>query len=103
MMDRDVARIGLKYSEMSLSPRQLIGIGGGGPRSFLIEGVTLEFSNCDIPDHRETPDSIIAVQHPRYRTPRKKAIIEQLPSLLGTDILQKYRISFDDSHVHLEK
>jgi len=92
MMDRDIARIGLKYSQMSKSPRQLIGVGGAGPKSLLIRGVTIEFSDSDTPDHRETLESIIAVRHPRYRLPRKKAVIEQLPSLLGVDILHKYRI-----------
>ncbi len=103
LMDRDIARIGLKYSQMSRSPRQLVGVGGGGPRSFLIRGVTIEFANCDTPDHRETLESIIAVRHLRYRLPRKKAIIEQLPSLLGIDILQRYRISFDEDNVYLER
>jgi hypothetical protein len=103
MMDRDVARIGLRYSEMSVSPRQLIGVGGAGPSSLLIRGVTIEFSDCDAPDHRETLDSIIAVRHPRYKLPRKKAVVEQLPSLLGVDILHRYRISFDDSRVYLER
>jgi len=63
MMDRDIARIGLKYSQMSRSPRQLIGVGGADPSSVLVRGVTIEFSDCDTPDHRETLDSIIAVRH----------------------------------------
>jgi predicted aspartyl protease len=88
----DAEKIGINYSRLDKSPYQLTGMGGSLDAYFLYD-CTLIFGENEI---IEDLDHILVAKPPQNA-------IAYLSSLLGLDVLRKYRISFTDEKVILER
>lgn len=99
--DRDASRLGLDYTQLEESKVPVIGIGCKRVKNYLLRDVALIFGTSGGSWHIERLPQVTVLKHePQDEEERK--IVDQLPSLLGVDILEKYSVRFTAKHVVLE-
>jgi hypothetical protein len=91
LLDKDAIRLGIRYDRLTKSKSSLIGI-GGTISCFIIRDSTLIFraarGNIKLP--------ISIAKHPlECMGTHLKTQILRLPSLLGRDVITRYKLTFD--------
>jgi Aspartyl protease len=90
----DAQKLGIDYNILELSPRPLKGI-VGSTNAFLLKDCKLLFTDNDSGKiYPEDLDSVLVLSPFREDDKEKGKIMMSTPSLLGIDVLKKYRISF---------
>src|SRR5207247_7700412 len=84
---KDARTIGLNYSTLTRA-EDSTGI-GGRLKSYLLSGISLVFEDTKSSYHVERLPTIIAM----------KGADDAVPSLLGVDVLKKYKVYFDKKGV----
>lgn len=97
--DMDAEKIGINYARLPRSTIPYFGIGGGHVEPYYVQDCTLIFGNYFDKAITEHLDNIVVLKHHDFD---KEAEVH-LPSLLGLDVLKKYRVRFTDTKVVLEK
>jgi len=100
--DRDAIRLGINYAQLEESPVPVVGIGCGRIKSYLLHNVFLTFRVVGGGYHLERLPSVTVLKH-LPRSASELAVINQIPSLLGIDVLEKYSVRFTRKRVVLEK
>ena len=100
MLDKDASVLDLNYKKLAKVEG---GVGGVGGRSnaYHLNGVTITFPSSDPQNHIERLERICVLRHVA-RTEMQRISVDSIPSVLGLDVLKKYRISFDSQGVILE-
>jgi hypothetical protein len=99
--DRDAIRLGLEFTQLQESAPAL-GIGCKRVKTYLLRDVTLVFRISQSSFHVERLPAITVLKHdPQSEEERRN--VDQIPSLLGIDVLEKYSIRFTKKHIILEK
>ena len=88
---KDARTIGLDYSTLTQDDDS-VGI-GGHIETYLLKGISLIFEDTRSSYHVERLPTIIAM----------RGADDAVPSLLGVDVLRKYRVFFDRKGVILER
>lgn len=96
----DAQKLGIDYNKLERSPRPLKGIVGSA-NAFLLKDCRLLFTDND--SGKIYPEDLanVLVLSPFIKNKEKRKIIMSTPSLLGIDVLKKYRISFTSISVIL--
>jgi len=103
LLDRDVGLLGLPPQALSPAPLPTVGI-GGSVRSCVLRDVEITFAS-----HEEdfvVRQELWVVQHDLDRLPPEEvARILRLPSVLGRDIINRFRLTcnFEVGQVRLER
>ena len=103
LLDRDVKSLAIPTVELQPSPLPVVGI-GGSVRSFTIPSVDVTFASDD-GDVTERMD-LSVVQHDLDQLPPTEASrILRLPSVLGRDLLNRFRFTceYRSGSVKLER
>jgi len=100
--DRDVARLELNYEELEESEIPVIGIGCKRVKNYLLRDVAVVFRTSGGSLHIERLPQVTVLKH-EPEDEEERQIVDQLPSLLGVDLLDKYSVRFTAKHVVLEK
>jgi len=100
--DRDVVRLGIDYAQLEESSIPSFGIGSRRVKTYRLRNVLLVFRVVGGGFYIERVSVISVLKH-EPRTEEEREIVDQIPSLLGTDILQKYVVRFTPKRVVLEK
>ena len=104
ILDRDVERLGLDWNRLTRADHQLGGIGGSVETRLIPDG-TLSFTATSGNTVRERLKIYVA-RHDLKAVGRKvRRSIMFMPSLLGRDVIEKYRFVYDKSRsqVYLER
>jgi hypothetical protein len=104
ILDRDVERLGLDWNRLTPADHQLGGIGGSVETRLIPDG-TLSFTATSGNTVRERLKIYVA-RHDLKAVGRKvRRSIMFMPSLLGRDVIEKYRFVYDKSRsqVYLER
>jgi hypothetical protein len=100
--DRDTARLDLDYSQLEENQIPVVGIGCKSVKNYLLKRVMLALKVSQDSYHIERLPFVTVLKH-EPENDNEKTIIDQLPSLIGIDILKKYSVRFTKKHVVLEK
>lgn len=93
LLDNDARRLGIRYDKLSKSRSSLIGV-GGTVACFTITDAFLIFMSLKKEVRIRLPLSV--AKHPLERmAPRLRTHILRLPSLLGRDVINRYKLTFD--------
>ena len=93
LLDKDAIRLGIRHDKLTKSKSSLIGI-GGTISCFVITDSILTFRSPK--GEIDIRLSISVAKHPLERMDTHlKTQILRLPSLLGRDIINKYKLIFD--------
>jgi len=104
IMDRDRDRLGIEWNRLDKTKRPLSGIGGTVDTRIIRDGILL-FKTDTGGTVRERLQVHVA-KHETARMDRHgRELVLQLPSLLGRDIIERYRLIYDKSKntVYLER
>ncbi len=104
ILDRDAERLGLEWNRLALANHQLGGIGGSVETRIIPDG-SLSFTASSGKIIRER-SKIYVARHELKTVSRKiRHSIMFMPSLLGRDVIEKYRFVYDKSRsqVYLER
>lgn len=94
LLDRDVERLGIDWDSLARAKRQLGGI-GGFVETRIIKDPRLFFKTSRGETVKERA-VLYAVRHDmRLLDERTRRSVMLMPSLLGRDILEKYRVVYD--------
>ncbi|HXV45283.1 MAG TPA: hypothetical protein VD736_01275, partial [Nitrososphaera sp.] len=96
--DLDAYRMNLSYEGLDTPPANLQGV-GGFVDSFLLKACSLVFITSSGNELIERLPEVYVLRHENFN-PNDR---DQLPSLLGLDVLRKYRINFKSKKVILKR
>jgi len=108
LLDGDASRLGITidYARSCLkpAPHRVVGIGGVA-ETYVIEGVKLTLTSEEGMEVSETLNLHVALHDPRTLSDEERELILRLPSILGRDVINRYRLHFDANRgeVYLEK
>ena len=104
ILDRDVERFGLDWDALAHSDHQLGGI-GGSVETRIIPDESLSFTATSGKTVREKLRIYVARHDFKTVSRRIRRSIMFIPSLLGRDVIEKYRFVYDKSRsqVYLER
>ena len=108
ILDSDAGRFGitLEYARENLrpAPRKVLGIGGVA-ETYMIEGAELTLTQEDGLEVGEALDLYIVLHDPETLSDEVRGLILRLPSLLGRDLINRYRLYIDAGRdeVYLER
>lgn len=103
VLDRDLRRLGVEWTRLSGPEGQLIGM-GGTVHTRLIEDAKLIFKSAS-GEFTTLTSAIHAARHDLSRLgPEMRKSVMLLPSLLGRDIIERYKFVYDSprNKVYLE-
>lgn len=100
--DRDALRLGIDYGQLEESQSPVIGIGCTRIKNYLLRDVLVVFRVSENSFHIERLPIVTVLKH-EPRNDSERAIVDQCPSLLGIDLLEKYGVRFTAKKVILEK
>jgi len=93
LLDNDAIRLGIRYDKLTKSKSSLIGIGGTISFSIITDS-TLIFRSLKGDINVKLPISV--AKHPlEEMDTHLKTQILRLPSLLGRDVINRYKLTFD--------
>ena len=93
LLDKDALRTGIRYDKLTKSKSSLIGI-GGTISCFIITDSTLTFRSSK--GNVSVKLAISVAKHPlEHMDAHSRTQILRLPSLLGRDVINKYKLTFD--------
>ena len=99
---KDAIVLGIDYRKLKSSPTNVVGI-GGSVKTYELPKASLIFNVDNNRQYEEELDSgLVLKKNERIKNPRKLTSILRQPSLLGMDILKKYRIRFNNFTAILE-
>ena len=104
VLDRDLRRLGVEWTRFSKPEGQLTGI-GGTVHTRLIEDAKLIFKSAS-GEFTTLASAVHAARHDlRGLGPEMRRSVMLLPSLLGRDIIERYKLVYDSPRdkVYLEK
>lgn len=92
LLDKDAITLGIDYKKLKKHDRDFVGI-GGSIRTYIIEDALLLFK-AEKEVKIRTP--IFVVKHPiEEMDEAEKMKVLRIPSLLGRDIINRFRLIFD--------
>lgn len=91
ILDKDAISLGLSYNKLTKSKQRLLGV-GGSVETHIAKNAELYFRAEDGSEHKEELSELLVAKHGA-----PDANIMRIPSVLGRDILNKYRLIFDRS------
>jgi hypothetical protein len=94
IMDSDASRLGIPYGRLQKSPAGATGV-GGAVDTYILPDVRLLFVADGYIHEEQLPQLFVLRHEPRSVEAAER--INKLPSLLGRDILNKYRLVMDRS------
>jgi len=100
--DRDAARLGLDYEQLEESQIPVVGIGCKKVKNYLLRDVMVVFRIARDSFHIEALPMVTVLRNEPQNEEEQK-LVDQLPSLLGVDVLEKYNVGFSNKRVILEK
>ena len=89
--DRDAQRLGIDYSRHERHPEGTLGV-GGVVETYVIRGAELVFMTERGRHHKERLDVVHVLRHER---PDERVL--RIPSILGRDVINRYRLLMDRS------
>lgn len=99
--DKDALRLNVDYAHLESSETKYYGLGGTEVESFILPNCRISFTDEIGRSCPEDLEYVIVLRH-KLGTKRDKETIGNYPSLLGLDILRKYKITFANFNVTLE-
>ena len=99
--DKDVSRLQINYNDLKPSAEQYYGVGGTNVKSYELLDCKLLFIDDDNNERLEELKCVLVNQHD-FKSENEKKMMMQFQSLLGLDILKKYRIRFSNYTAFLE-
>jgi len=100
--DRDAIRLGLNYQELEESERPVVGIGCKKVKNYFLRDVLLVFRISRNSYYIEKLPTVTVLKNEPHNEEERR-LVDQLPSLLGVDVLEKYTVRFTAKHIVLEK
>jgi hypothetical protein len=95
LLDKDAARLGIEQEKLKRSGQDLFGIGGSIP-TYVLEDAELLFHADTGTIELKIP--IFIVRHPLEKLSKEERVkVLRVPSLLGRDIINKYKMTFNFS------
>ena len=89
ILDRDAIILGIDYTKLRKHPEGTLGI-GGMVETYIAENAELTFITENGKTHKERLKTIYILKHTK---PNNKIL--RIPSILGRDIINKYRLVLD--------
>jgi hypothetical protein len=89
LLDSDARRLGIQHERLTALKRPLLGL-GGLVQTYATRNARLVFKSEDSSEHQEVLEELLVVRHSKL-----DSNIMRIPSVLGRDILNKYRIVYD--------
>jgi len=104
LLDKDVKRLKIDISELRTAERDLIGI-GGLLKTQIIEDAILIFRSADGPPIIEKLHLLVGTHDPTKLSLKEKETILKLPSLLGRDVMYRFKLMIDKlrNQIYLER
>lgn len=90
ILDRDAATVGIPYSRLSRMKAPLLGL-GGVVGTYAAKHAEIYFKADNSSEHKETLQELVVVKHMDV-----DGNVLRIPSVLGRDILNKYRLIYDN-------
>jgi hypothetical protein len=100
--DRDAIRMGIDYARLKESKNPVIGIGCTAVKSYILKNSLVIFRMSKNSFHIERLPIITVLKH-EPKSEEEQALVDQCPSLLGIDVLEKYSVRFTAKKVILEQ
>lgn len=95
LLDKDATRLGVEHEKLKRSSQDLFGIGGSIP-TYILEDAELLFHADTGTIELKIP--IFVVRHPLEKFSKEERVkVLRVPSLLGRDIINKYKMTFNFS------
>ncbi|MFQ5761498.1 MAG: aspartyl protease family protein, partial [Candidatus Bathyarchaeia archaeon] len=89
ILDKDAITLGIPYSKLPRLKQPLLGLGGLVDTS-VARDAEMYFKSESGQEHKELVEELLVVKHRRV-----DENIMRIPSVLGRDILNKYRLIYD--------
>lgn len=89
ILDRDALTIGIAYAKLSRLKQPLLGL-GGLVDTYVAKDAEIYFRTDNDSEHRELLPELLVVKHKKI-----DENIMRIPSVLGRDILNKYRLVYE--------
>jgi hypothetical protein len=104
VMDRDRERLGVEWNRLGATNRPLSGVGGTVDTRLITDGL-LVFKAASGQMVKEKLVVHVARHDIAHLDSRGRELVLQLPSLLGRDVIERYRLIYDKrkSQVYLEE
>jgi len=104
LLDRDTNYLGIDVRKLKKAERNIGGL-GGLINTYVIEDATLFFKAEDGEVIQEKLRLFVGVHDLLKLSPEEKLLIMRMPSLLGRDIIYRYRLICDRNHneIYLER
>ena len=91
ILDKDAISIGIPFHKLTKSKHPLLGV-GGMVETRIANDARLHFRGEDNIEHIEELEELLVVKHVSY-----DQNVMRIPSVLGRDILNRYRLIYDKS------
>jgi len=103
IFDKDIELLGINPEKLKKAERNVGGI-GGMVNTYVIEDATLLFRTEDRKIHEEKLRLFVGKHDPTKLSPSEIEIIMRMPSLLGRDIIHRFKLVCDKSRdeIYLE-
>ena len=95
ILDKDAKYLGLDIESLKRAERSIGGI-GGLIDTYLIEDATIIFKTEEGVPHEEKLTLLVGIHKLDKLTEEERNLITRLPSLLGRNILRKFRLIYDE-------
>ena len=104
LLDKDVKRLKIDVSKLKTAERDLIGI-GGLLKTQIIEDAILIFRSADGPSIIEKSHLLVGTHDPSKLSLKEREAILKLPSLLGRDVIYRFKMMIDKlrNQIYLER
>jgi predicted aspartyl protease len=100
LTEATAARLGVNVSGLPEKVR-ISGIGGSS-RGCQLAGIRLIFTTVDGRRHEESLPFVWILKNPVPRNEDERKALEQIPDLLGLDVIRRFTLRFDKNLVYLE-
>jgi hypothetical protein len=94
--------MGINYAQLKKSKNPIIGIGCTEIKNYILKNVLVIFHISQNTFHIERLPIITVLKH-EPKNAQERELVDQIPSLLGIDILEKYSVRFTAKKVILEQ
>ncbi|MGB9758845.1 MAG: aspartyl protease family protein [Thermoproteota archaeon] len=95
ILDKDAKYLRLDVKSLKRAERSIGGI-GGTVDTYLIEDTIMVFKTEEGMPHEERQTLLVGIHRLDKLTEGERKLIMKLPSLLGRDLLRKFRLTYDE-------